>query len=163
MDFFPSRFASRLFNERLIRPSFVVVWSGAPSDGFLFTLHPCPQFCLSLTSTDSLPSSMSVQFVKPLEVLFFPPFCQCSISSSPRRSCTLAFRRPLGRLSCRRSDSLFILISCALLCPLAAESAAARVAVCSCSSFLILCLFLWVCFLTKRQGQATMGLFSPAW
>lgn len=49
----------------------------APSDGFL--LHSsthygasalCPQFLSPLTPSDSLPSSVSVQFVKPLEVMF---------------------------------------------------------------------------------------------
>lgn len=55
----------------------VSVQSGAPSDGFLLhsTTHYgaialCPQFLPPLTSSDSLPSSVSVQFVKPLEVMF---------------------------------------------------------------------------------------------
>lgn len=96
-------FASSFLMSVFIRH--VTVWSRAPSDRYLYTplhiMEPAPSVLnFSLSSLlQTVAESVSVQFVEHLKWCF-PAFCQCSISSSQRRSCAPVFWRPLGCLSC---------------------------------------------------------------
>lgn len=129
--FFPSScFAPSFFNERLLHSPCCRLQRRSERR-IPFTLHHTLRSQRPLSSI-SLSPHFFRQFAEfrvcPIcETTWsdvFPPFRQCSISSSLRRSRAPAFRHPLGRLSCLLSSPLFILIFYALLRLLASESSA---------------------------------------